>query len=201
MVLERFSLASIDRARYGYAHTATWPVYVSVVFRKHYGSLVRLRCDGLGTRSARLSVSTKTVRSEFDLRGYKRLDPVGRKLLLNRVTITLLILLLAIIAWNIFVLNNDDGLLVGQILSSDGEPVPSATVILSERSLITRTAIATTQTDESGWFKFFNHQQHALVVEASKEGIGRTTLKEIRLYFRNQNHNLDTPMVLAEKRE
>ena len=120
-----------------------------------------------------------------------------RSLLLNRVTITFGTIATAIALWNLYVVANDDGILAGRVVGPDGRPVAGAEVVLSRQTIVSLHPIATETTDEAGAFAFGRHDQHRLVLTAAKQGVGAAPRREVRLYFRNQNHELEAPLVLA----
>jgi hypothetical protein len=118
----------------------------------------------------------------------------------NRYILTLGSLAALAIAWNIYVVRNDDGIIAGRVIDGNGRPVAGATVVLSEKSLLVTIPRAETRTNSDGTFRITGHNLHHLYLEAAKEGVGRMPPKEIRLYFKGQNIFLDKPLVLAESR-
>ena len=116
--------------------------------------------------------------------------------LINRVTVTFGVIALAVVGWNAYVAAHDDGILEGTVVGPSGEAVAGARVVLSERTLVSLAPIAATTTDAEGRFRFGRHDRHALVLNASKEGLGQSGRIEIRLYFRNQNRRLEAPLRL-----
>ena len=120
-----------------------------------------------------------------------------RDWLINRVTITFGVIALVVVLWNLYVVAHDDGILAGQVVDASGEPVPDARVILNERTIVSLAPIAETTTDEEGRFRFESHDRHALVLTASKDGLGASDRVEVQLYFRNQNRTLDDPIQLS----
>jgi hypothetical protein len=117
--------------------------------------------------------------------------------LINRVTITFGTIAIVIVLWNIYVLQHDDGILAGVVVGADGRPVVGAEVVLSERTIVSLDPIARTETDDDGHFRFNRHDRHRVVLTASKPGLGASGRLEVRLYFRNQNRELDQPLQLA----
>jgi len=117
--------------------------------------------------------------------------------LVNRVTLTFGTIALLALGWNLYVLAHDDGVLQGRVVDARGEPVADAAVVLNERTIVSLAPIAETRTDESGQFRFERHDRHALVLTASKQGVGASPRVEVRLYFRNQNRTLADPLTLA----
>jgi hypothetical protein len=117
--------------------------------------------------------------------------------LVNRVTLTFGAIALIALGWNLYVLAHDDGVLQGRVLDAQGEPVADAAVVLNERTIVSLAPIAETRTDASGQFRFAQHDRHALVLTARKEGVGASPRVEVRLYFRNQNRTLADPLTLT----
>jgi hypothetical protein len=117
--------------------------------------------------------------------------------LINRVTITFGAIAIVVLLWNLYVIRHDDGILVGTVVGPDGQPVPGAEVVLSERTIVSLEPIAETMTDDQGHFEFTGHDRHRVVLTASKPDVGETGRLEVRLYFRNQNRELDQPLQLA----
>jgi hypothetical protein len=115
----------------------------------------------------------------------------------NRVTITFAAMAIVIALWNLSVVRHDDGTLAGTVVGPDGRPVPGAEVVLSERTIVSLEPIAETVTDDEGHFRFTRHDRHRVVLTASKPGVGASGRLEVRLYFRNQNRQLEEPLQLA----
>ena len=122
--------------------------------------------------------------------------PLWQRLLNNRFTITFGILFFIILLWNLYVLQHDDGILSGRVVSPDGKPVADAVVVLSERTIVSLTPLLDTTTDANGDFHFNKHDRHYVVLTASKDGIGSSDRYPVRLYFRNQNRQLNEPLRL-----
>ena len=118
--------------------------------------------------------------------------------LVNRVTITFALIAAIVIGWNLYVRAHDDGVLVGQVVDANGTPVAGATVVLSEQTITSLSPIAETVTDEAGGFRFEGHDRHALVLTAEKAALGQSPRVDVRLYFRNQNRVMGTPIVIGE---
>ena len=118
--------------------------------------------------------------------------------LVNRVTITFALIAAIVIGWNLYVQAHDDGVLVGQVVDANGTPVAGATVVLSEQTITSLSPIAETVTDEAGGFRFEGHDRHALVLTAEKAALGQSPRVDVRLYFRNQNRVMGTPIVIGE---
>jgi hypothetical protein len=117
--------------------------------------------------------------------------------LVNRVTITFAAIAVVIVLWNLYVVQHDDGILAGTVVGPDGRPVPGAEVVLSERTIVSLEPIAQTVTDDQGHFRFTGHDRHRVVLTARKPEVGASDRLEVRLYFRNQNRELEEPLQLA----
>jgi hypothetical protein len=117
--------------------------------------------------------------------------------LLNRVTLTFGTIALVVLGWNLYVAAHDDGILQGIVVDAAGAPVADAAVVLNERTIVSLAPIAETRSDAAGHFRFERHDRHALVLTASKAGVGASPRVEVKLYFRNQNRTLAAPLELA----
>lgn len=117
--------------------------------------------------------------------------------LTNRFVLTFGSVAVAAALWNLYVVFNDDGIIRGQVVDSNGAPVEGARVMLSERSLLVGRPRGQSVTDAEGRFAFQGHELHRLYLEASKEGVGRARQREYRLYFKGQNVELEAPLRLG----
>lgn len=117
--------------------------------------------------------------------------------LVNRVTITLGLIAAVVIAWNLYVMAHDDGILEGRVVDAAGEPIADAKVVLSEQTIVSLSPIAETVTDETGMFRFERHDRHALVLTAEKPGLGQSERVDVQLYFMNQNRRLEAPIIIG----
>ncbi len=120
-----------------------------------------------------------------------------RKVLVNRFTITFGGIAVAVVLWNLYIVQNDDGMLRGRVVGPDGAPVAGAVVRLSKQTIVSLDPIDTMTTDDRGAFQFVRHDQHSVVLTAAKDGIGRSSRYRVRLLFRNQNHELGAPITLT----
>ena len=114
----------------------------------------------------------------------------------NRYTITFGGIALLAGLWNLYVALNNDGILTGRVVGPDGRAVEGATVVVSERTLLVSAPRLRTITDAQGAFRFSGHRLYHLYLEASKDGVGRMTAQEFRLYFKGQNLTLREPLRL-----
>ncbi len=119
-----------------------------------------------------------------------------RQWLFNRFTMTFGSIAVVIIAWNVYVAGNNDGVLSGRVVGPGGSSVPHAEVQLSEQTIVSLNKLASTTTDDQGRFEFLRHDRHSLVLTAQKDGIGSSGRYRVRLLFRNQNHEMDEAVTL-----
>ncbi len=126
---------------------------------------------------------------------------MSRRILGNRYVVVFGLIALLTAGWNLYVARHSQGLVQGQVVGPDGQPVAGATVTLFERTLTTLEPRATTRTGRDGGFRFTGQNVHHLVLDASKDGLGRSARAAFRLYFRGQNLVLREPLRLAATRE
>lgn len=122
--------------------------------------------------------------------------PLWRRLLVNRFTITLGAIALAILVWNLYVAAHDHGLVQGRVVDPAGRPVPGATVTLWALNFTTYVEKARTESDADGRFRFTNNDSHNIQLSAEKPGVGRSPRVPVRLYFRAEDVVLGTPLRL-----
>ena len=122
-----------------------------------------------------------------------------RPVLYNRYTITFGTIALLAIVWNVYVIFNDDGIVTGRVVASDGSPIENAMVVLSEKTLLVNAPVDKTTTDTDGRFKFSGHDIYHVYLEAYKDGVGRAPQKDYHLYFRGQNLHLTESLQIKEK--
>lgn len=123
--------------------------------------------------------------------------PRWRRILLSRWLLVPTVLGIAILAWNIHVGRNSDGLVSGRVTRSDGAAAAGATVVLLERSFINQVERGRTVADAQGRFRFDINRSHLIQLEAQLDGVGRSERRTIRLWYRAQNHAETAPLVLA----
>jgi len=86
------------------------------------------------------------------------------------------------------------------VVGPDSRPVPGATVVLAEKTLLVAGPRARATTDAEGRFRFTGHTLFRFDLEAYKKGVGRMQAKEFRLYFKGQNMTLREPLRLQESK-
>ena len=120
--------------------------------------------------------------------------------LYNRYALTLGVIAILVVGWNLYVAFHQDGIITGRVVGPDNQPLRGASVVLSEKTLLVTTPKAKTTTDEKGEFRFTGHNLYHLYLEASQEGIGTTGTREFRLYFRGQNLFIDKTLRLEPRK-
>lgn len=110
-----------------------------------------------------------------------------RRLLVNRITITLVVVLVVAVALQGYVAANNDGHVTGQVVDADGDPVADATVTLTPDTIGGVPDRSTTTTDDDGRFAFSDPSLIEFTVEAEHESLGESETDRHHLYFRGQN--------------
>lgn len=116
--------------------------------------------------------------------------------LLNRYIVTFGTVAVVTLVWNIYIAFNDDGIIKGEVVGPNDQPVAGATVVLSERTLLVTTPRLRVTTDADGRFTITGHTYHRVWLEASKKGVGAYPQTEYRMYFKGENLNLKKPLRL-----
>jgi len=112
-----------------------------------------------------------------------------RRLLLNRFVI-LAVLLVAVTGLVIpsYTATRSDGRIEGTVVDADGEPVEGATVSIQKLKLKSQRPYVSTNTSADGQFHFRGKTTYIeFRIYAEKEGVGRSAVKNVHLYFRGQN--------------
>jgi Carboxypeptidase regulatory-like domain len=112
------------------------------------------------------------------------------------VTITAIVLAIAVVVLNVYIACNNDGILRGRVVDMAGVPVAGSTVTLFKPAVLGVEPVADTRSGADGTFSFKAHGQHRPVLQARKEGVGDSGQLQVRLYFRNQNRVLISPLRL-----
>jgi hypothetical protein len=114
-----------------------------------------------------------------------------RKLLFNRFTLLVIVILLASTGVTGFVAANDDGVVEGRVVDHGGEPVEGARVVLRDIPLQGVVKTTSTTTGPDGRFEFANQSkllEYQLVVELN----GTEVLSEHNhLLFRGQHQSVE----------
>lgn len=96
--------------------------------------------------------------------------------------------------WNVYVSEHNDGIVRGEVVGPDGQPVAGATVSMMEQNFTTNSDRGKTTTRADGSFEFTDNRSHNIQLRAEKAGVGRSDLVVVRLYFRAQNVTLRDPL-------
>ena len=120
-----------------------------------------------------------------------------RPLLVNRFSITLAVIATAILLWNVYVSTHNHGLVAGRVVDSDGHPVPGAIVFLWVLNFTTFSESTRTVAAADGTFTLHNPSSHHIQLGAEKPGFRPSRRMPVRLWFRAQDVELETPLVLS----
>lgn len=123
--------------------------------------------------------------------------PLWRRLLLNRFVLVPGGIVLAILAWNVYVAAHDNGVVAGQVIDAAGRPVADASVALWALQFTTYVEKTRTRTDLEGRFRFIGNDSHNIQLAADKAGAGSSARIPVRLYFKAQDVTLREPLRLA----
>ena len=115
--------------------------------------------------------------------------------------IFVVLLLVTILIWNIYVVNNNDGYIRGVVLNSEGQPVEGARVESQEKTINLLKQPIVTVTDKDGRFEYHDIFMIEFVIGARKEGMVRSDSQRHHLYFKGQNYSIEKPIVLTTKPE
>lgn len=108
-----------------------------------------------------------------------------RKLLFNRITLTVLVLLIAGLALQGYVAANSTGVIEGTVVDEDGEPMENVSVEIQTVSFGAVNENFETRTDENGEFRFEDMEMMEFRLYVERDG---EVLVEERhhLYFEGQ---------------
>lgn len=110
-----------------------------------------------------------------------------RRLLINRFTILIAVVLVASVAVQGYVAANNDGYVTGQVVDADGDPVANATVTLSPQTVAGVPDPQSTTTDENGEFEFQDDSLLEYTIKAQHPELGESETQRHHLYFEGQN--------------
>ena len=102
-----------------------------------------------------------------------------------------------VLGWNVWVWTHAGGLIEGRVVDPAGRAVAGAEVVLYARSFVTNDERARVRTDAAGRFRFTGNASHALQLEATAPGLGRSERVTVRLLFRGEDVVLAAPLRLA----
>lgn len=110
-----------------------------------------------------------------------------RRLLINRFTILIAVVLVASVAVQGYVVANNDGYVTGQVVDDDGDPVANANVTLSPQTVAGVPNPQSTTTDENGEFEFRDQSLLEFTIQAEHKESGESETNRYHLYFKGQN--------------
>ncbi len=119
------------------------------------------------------------------------------RLLVNRFTVVLVSIAIAVAVWNVYVSLHDHGVVEGKVVDPDGQPVAGATVVLWVLDFTTYVEKTRATTAADGSFVIRGNDSHNIQVGAEKAGVGRAERIPVRLYFKSEDVVLRAPLVLA----
>ena len=119
-----------------------------------------------------------------------------QRVLSSRFVIVPAVIAVTVVAWNLYVMQHDHGLLQGRVVDAAGHPVDGATVLLFAHDFVTQVEKARTRTDAAGEFRFDNNNSHLIQLQA-QDGSATSPRITIRLWFRAQDRVLQQPLRLA----
>ncbi len=119
------------------------------------------------------------------------------RLIVNRFTIVLASISLAVAIWNAYVALHDHGVVEGGVVDAQGRPVEGATVVLWVLDFTTYVEKTRATTGADGRFVIRGNDSHNIQIGAEKPGVGRAERIPVRLYFKAQDVILTAPLVLA----
>ncbi|HXT04138.1 MAG TPA: carboxypeptidase-like regulatory domain-containing protein [Casimicrobiaceae bacterium] len=116
------------------------------------------------------------------------------RILRHRFVAVPLLIVVAVLGWNAYVVTHNDGIVRGVVLGPDGRPLAGATVTMMEQNFTTNSDRGKTMTRADGAFEFADNRSHNIQLRAEKPGVGRSGLVVVRLYFRAQDVTLREPL-------
>ncbi len=119
-----------------------------------------------------------------------------QRVLSSRFVIVPAVIAVTVVAWNLYVMQHDHGLLQGRVVDAAGHPVDGATVLLFAHDFVTQVEKARTRTDAAGEFRFDNNDSHLIQLQA-QEGSAMSPRATVRLWFRAQDRVLQQPLRLG----
>lgn len=114
-----------------------------------------------------------------------------RRLLINRFTILIAVVLVASIAAQGYIAANNEGYVTGQVVDGNGDPIANATVTVSPQTIAGVPDRKSTTTDENGEFEFRDDSFLEFTIQAQHEELGESETRRYHLYFRGQNTEVE----------
>lgn len=115
-----------------------------------------------------------------------------RKLLFNRVALVVIISAVIILAFQGYAAANAGGTIQGTVVDENGDPIPDATVVLSEEVRLGVNPTHESTTNEDGEFEFEGMEDVLeFRIQAQTEEGHMSEERRIHLYFPGQNHEVE----------
>jgi hypothetical protein len=122
-----------------------------------------------------------------------------RRAITHRFVAVPLALLLVVVAWNVYIAFNDNGIIEGEVRDRAGAPVAGATVTFFERNFIYYEEKQRAVTDAKGHYRFTDMKTHIGQLEARTDDGRKSERRQLRLWFRSQDAEVP-PLVVETPR-
>jgi Carboxypeptidase regulatory-like domain len=122
-----------------------------------------------------------------------------RRAITHRFVAVPLALLLVVVAWNVYIAFNDNGIIEGEVRDRAGAPVAGATVTFFERNFIYYEEKQRAVTDAKGHYRFTDMKTHIGQLEARTDDGRKSERRQLRLWFRSQDTEVP-PLVVETPR-
>lgn len=109
--------------------------------------------------------------------------------LLNRFTITLVLIVVITAGAQAYITTHDSGTITGQVVDESGDPVTNVTVVLVEMGLKNQVNRQTQTTDSTGHFSFPDTNALEFRIYA-QNGELQSDVQRIHLYYRGQPYQV-----------
>lgn len=111
--------------------------------------------------------------------------------------LVVLVIIVVFVGWKINVSLNDDGLIIGSVVDTNGTPIADATVHIQEKTinLLKPPVVAVTGAD--GRFEYQDMAIIEFVIRAMADGYGVSEPRRYHLYFKRQNFEIRESLVLT----
>lgn len=108
-----------------------------------------------------------------------------RTVLFNRFTIILVAIVLITAGAQAYVNTNDSGVISGQVVDEEGDPVADVTVVIEKVDLKNQVGRQTQTTDSTGQFRFSDANVLEFRIYAQNDKT-KSNVHQIHLYYRGQ---------------
>lgn len=100
----------------------------------------------------------------------------------------------AVVAWNLFIVLDDDGFVRGRVEDAAGRPAADVEIVLHAAGLVAGAPLQRVRSGPDGSFLFVAHGQHHLRLQVQGPDGRMGESRTVRLLFRDQNVRLDRPL-------